>query len=117
MAKRRLLLIQTEKLLGSLLEEAGKTLPPVFDDDGVEKLPARPGVTFGERLRLAEVVTSYEVRRSKIEEDVAPSEADSILQEFHGYGSGKAPGRPPRKARPEESNGLAHGGRVPDPYS
>ena len=115
MAKRRALLVKVEKLLESLLTEASAVAPATFDEDGIEKTPARGTVTFGERLRLAEVVAAYEVRRSKIEEDETPSEVESILEEFHGAGR-TSPGRPGRKARAQESNGIANAGRTLPPY-
>ena len=115
MAKRRALLVKVEKLLESLLTEAAAVTPATYDDDGIEKTPARGTVTFGERLRLAEVVAGYEVRRAKVEEDETPSEVESILEEFHG-GSRTSPGRPGRKARAAESNGIANAGRTLPPY-
>jgi hypothetical protein len=116
MANRRRLLVQVEKLLGSLLTEAQQTMPAILDADGVEKTPARPSVTFGERLRLAEVVAQYEVRRAKIEEDAEPSEMETILEEFHSNASRTPPSRAGRKARAPESDGIANGGRALGSY-
>jgi hypothetical protein len=84
-----------------LLDEAGKD---ETDEAG------RPAVTFGDRLRLAEVATQFEVRRSKIEDDDDTGEIGSIMEEFHGaHVSHKTPGRARRKTR-EESNGVANAG-------
>jgi hypothetical protein len=115
MANRRKLLVQVEKLLGNLLTEAQQTVPAILDADGVEKTPARPSVTFGERLRLAEVVAQYEVRRAKIEEDAEPSEMEAILEQFHDADR-TPPSRAGRKSRAPESDGIANGGRALGAY-
>jgi hypothetical protein len=116
MANRRKLLVQVEKLLTNLLTEAQQSVPATFDDDGIEKTPARATVTFGERLRLAEVVAQYEVRRAKIEEDAEPSDVESMMEEFHSGASRTPPRRAGGKTRPAETDGIANAGRALPPY-
>lgn len=106
MPRKRKLLGQVERLLSGLLDEAGK-------DDKDEA--GRPAVSFGDRLRLAEVATQFEVRRAKIEDDDDSGEVGNIMQEFHGgHVSHKTSGRA-RRAPREESNGVANAGiALPD---
>jgi hypothetical protein len=99
MARTRKLLNSVEKLLTELLTEAADNKK---DDIG------RPLISFGDRLRLAEVATGYEVRRHKIEDTEEPDEMGSIMQEFHGERAATS-GRPGRKARKETADGSANG--------
>jgi hypothetical protein len=99
MARKRKLLNSVEKLLEGLLAEAA---------DNQKDEVGRPLISFGDRLRLAEVATGYEVRRAKIEDAEEPDEMGSIMQEFHGERSATS-SRPGRKARQETANGSANG--------
>jgi hypothetical protein len=112
MASKRRLLDKVERLLDGLLNEAQQIQPATFDADGIETSPARVGATFGERLKLAEVVTVFETRRSKLEEDEAPSDIDDMLGRFHGHADRAPTSRANRKARAPESNGVANGGHA-----
>jgi hypothetical protein len=99
---RRKLLMSVEKLLQGLLADAED---PPLDDAG------RPSISFGDRLRLAEVVTSFEVRRSKIEEDSVTSELGYMMQDFHHVGI--APSSRRRRTPAPEAVGAANGTAVP----
>lgn len=118
MAIRRKLLDRVETLLNSLITEAQSTVPAVFDADGIEIAPARPQTTFGERLKLAEVITNFESRRAKMaDDDPPPSDLDKMMEEFTenanravARGSGRA------KTRAPESNGIANAGRALPEY-
>ena len=112
MASKRGLLSKVEKLLDGLLSEAQKSSPAVVDEDGIEVTPARQGATFGERLKLAEVVTMFETRRQKIEEDTEPSGIDELMRSYQGNASGTIEGGSGRKGRKAETNGIANAGHV-----
>jgi hypothetical protein len=116
MPRDRKLFTRVEKLLLKLLDEADNVTPAVVDQEGNELHPARPGATFGERLKLAEVATAFETRRAKVEqEDPPPSEAEEMLQEFHGNANRTSPRGAGRKKR-AETDGLANAGRTLGDY-
>jgi hypothetical protein len=118
MAAKRKLLDRVEKLLDSLITEAQTTVPAVFDGDGIEKAPARFSATFGERLKLAEVITNFESRRAKMaDDDPPPSELDKIMEDFQENANrAVARGSSRAKTRAPESNGIANAGRALPEY-
>jgi len=111
MAGKHRLFDRVERLLIGLLDEAETVTPAKFDDDGIELVPAKTGATFGERLKLAEVATTFETRRAKVVEDNAPSVLQEMMGDFHNADR-KTPGRRGRKARAPESDGIAANGRA-----
>lgn len=117
MAKSRKLLTRVETLLNGLITEAQRTVPAVIDADGVEKTPARFAATFGERLKLAEVATNFELRRAKITENDATSGLDAMMEEFQENASRAVERGSGRKARAAETNGIANAGHALPAYN
>lgn len=115
MVAKRKLFTRVEQLLINLLDEAEKVIPPVLDADGNETAPAKVGTSFGERLKLAEVATNFELRRRKAEEDTAPDEMADIVQEYQ-RNAGRASKRG-REGRAAETNGIANFGRALPAYA
>jgi hypothetical protein len=115
MSGKRPLFGRVEKLLIGLLDEAETVKPAVVDNDGVEIRPAIPGPSFGERLKLAEVASTFEARRAKINDDSTPSEIETMLGDFHADRTTQ--GRRSRKTRQDETDGLANNGRALDPFT
>lgn len=113
MAIKRKLLDRVENLLDRLITEAQEQVPAVVDADGIEVKPARFAATFGERLKLAEVATNFELRREKIVKDDVPADIEGMMQEFQHNAGRAVESRRGRKAnKPPETDGIANNGHV-----